>query len=57
MTGIGKLKEFAPRIVFIPFVDVVSGPVDTVLNVVLFVPLGLFSPCCGRSCAESEMLP
>ena len=44
MTGIGKLKEFAPRIVFIPFVDMVSGPVDTVLNVILFVPLGLFLP-------------
>lgn len=44
MTGIGKLKEYAPRIVFIPFVDMVSGPVDTVLNVILFVPLGLFLP-------------
>lgn len=44
MTGIGKLKPFAPRLVLIPFVDMISGPIDTILNVVLFVPLGFFTP-------------
>ena len=44
MTGIGKLKSFEPRIVLIPFLDMISGPVDTMLNVVLFVPLGFFLP-------------
>ncbi len=44
MTGIGKLKSFEPRIVFIPFLDMIGGPVDTILNVVLFLPLGFFLP-------------
>ena len=42
MTGIGKLQEFSPRFVLIPFLDMISGPVDTVLNVFLFIPLGFF---------------
>lgn len=44
MTGIGKLESFEPRIVLIPFLDMISGPIDTLLNVVLFVPLGFFLP-------------
>ena len=44
MTGIGKLTPFAPRIVLIPFVDMIRGPIDTILNVILFLPLGLFIP-------------
>lgn len=44
MTGIGKLKTFSPRIVLIPFVDMIGGPVDTILNIILFVPLGFFLP-------------
>lgn len=44
MTGIGKLKPFAPRFQFIPFVDMIRGPVDTILNVILFFPLGFFLP-------------
>lgn len=44
MTGIGKLKAFSPRIVVIPFVDMISGPMDTMLNVILFFPLGFFLP-------------
>ena len=44
MTGIGKLKSFSPEIVLIPFLDMISGPIDTVLNIVLFVPLGFFLP-------------
>jgi len=39
MTGIGKLKVFEPTIVLIPFRDMISGPIDTILNVVLFAPL------------------
>ena len=42
MTGINSFEEFSPRIVFIPFIDMVKGPVDTILNVVLFLPLGFF---------------
>ena len=42
MTGIGKLKGFSPQLVLIPFLDMISGPVDTVLNVLLFIPLGFF---------------
>ena len=44
MTGIGKLKVFEPTIVLIPFRDMISGPIDTILNVVLFAPLGFFLP-------------
>lgn len=44
MTGIWHLESFAPRIVFIPFWDMISGPVDTVLNILLFIPLGVFLP-------------
>ena len=48
MTGIGRLKAFAPRVVLIPFRDMVSGPIDTVLNIILFVPLGFFLPLLYR---------
>ena len=44
MTGIGRLKPFSPRLVLVPFRDMISGPVDTLLNVLLFVPLGIFLP-------------
>ena len=44
MTGIGKLHSFSPNIVLIPFVDMIRGPIDTLLNIVLFVPLGFFIP-------------
>ena len=44
MTGIGKLKVFEPTIVLIPFRDMISGPIDTILNVILFAPLGFFLP-------------
>lgn len=44
MTGISSFKEFAPRIVLIPFVDMIRGPLDTILNVILFFPLGMFLP-------------
>lgn len=44
MTGVCFKGSFSPRIVWIPFVDMIRGPVDTFLNVLLFVPLGLFLP-------------
>ena len=44
MTGIGKLKSFSPNIVPIPFLDMISGPIDTMLHIILFVPLGFFLP-------------
>lgn len=44
MTGIGKLHAFSPRITLIPFLDMISGPIDTILNVILFSPLGFFLP-------------
>lgn len=44
MTGIGKLHPFSPNFVLIPFVDMIKGPIDTILNIVLFIPLGFFLP-------------
>ncbi|MCR5793778.1 MAG: VanZ family protein [Solobacterium sp.] len=44
MTGICIRGSWTPQIVWIPFRDMVSGPVDTVLNVLLFIPLGFFLP-------------
>ena len=49
MTGIGKLKAFSPKLVLIPFRDMISGPVDTALNVLLFMPLGIFLPIMYKS--------
>jgi len=44
MTGIWYRSAFDPRIVYIPFADMVRGPLATALNVILFVPLGFFLP-------------
>ena len=44
MTGVCIKGTFSPRIVYVPFVDMIRGPVDTILNVLLFVPLGVFLP-------------
>ncbi len=43
-TGICIRASFSPRISFIPFMDMIRGPVDTALNVLLFVLLGVFLP-------------
>ena len=32
MVGIHAFKAFSPRLVLVPFVDMISGPVDTTLN-------------------------
>ena len=42
MTGICLQPSFSPRIVYIPFIDMIKGPVDTALNVLLFIPMGFF---------------
>lgn len=46
VTGIGYTRTmlFSPRISLIPFIGMITGPIDTLLNVVLFVPLGFFLP-------------
>lgn len=46
VTGIGYTRtiSFRPRISLIPFVGMISGPIDTFLNIVLFVPFGFFLP-------------
>lgn len=46
VTGIGYTGSisFQPRITLIPFPGMISGPVDTLLNVVLFIPFGIFLP-------------
>lgn len=44
MTGVCIGGSFSPRIVDIPFLDMIRGPVDTALNILLFVPLGFFLP-------------
>ena len=44
VTGICIRSAFSPRIALIPFADMVRGPVDTALNVLLFIPMGVFLP-------------
>ena len=43
VTGIGYTStiSFRPRISLIPFLGMISGPIDSILNVVLFVPFVL----------------
>ena len=48
MTGVCIGGSFAPRIVYLPFVDMIRGPVDTVLNIFLFVPLSFMLPILYR---------
>ena len=44
VTGICLKGSFSPRIACIPFVDMIRGPKDTALNVILFIPMGFFLP-------------
>lgn len=44
MTGVHAFKSFSPKIVLIPFLDMISGPIDTILNIILFIPFGFFLP-------------
>ena len=36
--------SFSPKISLIPFLGMITGPIDTILNLILFVPLGVFLP-------------
>ena len=44
ITGVCLDGHFSPRIVYVPFIDMIRGPVDTALNVLLFIPMGIFLP-------------
>ncbi len=46
VTGIGYTSKirFRPNISLIPFLGMITGPIDTMLNAILFVPLGFFLP-------------
>lgn len=44
MTGIGNLGDFSPMIVWIPFIEMQKSLVDIVLNILLFIPLGVLLP-------------
>lgn len=44
LTGNCIKGSFSPVIVYTPFVNMISGPVDTALNILLFLPLGIFLP-------------
>lgn len=50
VTGIGYTStiSFRPNISPTPFIGMITGPMDTMLNVVLFVPLGFFLPLLYR---------
>lgn len=44
VTGICLKGSFSPRIVYIPFIDMIKGPKETILNIILFIPMGFFLP-------------
>ena len=44
MTGVCLRGSFSPRIVLIPFADIINSPLHAFLNILLFVPLGIFLP-------------
>ena len=46
VTGIGftSTMRFHPNISWTPFVGMITGPIETILNVILFVPMGFFLP-------------
>ena len=46
VTGIGFTKSmtFSPNLSLTPFIGMITGPIDTMLNVILFVPMGLSLP-------------
>ena len=43
-TGICLKPNYSPTFSFIPFIDMIRGPKDTILNIILFLPLGFFLP-------------
>ena len=50
VTGIGFTKSmiFRPNLSLTPFIGMITGPIDTILNVILFVPMGLFLPLLNK---------
>ena len=44
MAGVCIRGSFSPRIEYIPFADMIRGPKYTALNILLFVPMGVFLP-------------
>ena len=50
VTGIGftSTMTFRPNISWTPFIGMITGPIDTILNIILFVPLGFFLPLLSR---------
>lgn len=50
VTGIGFTKSmtFSPNLSLTPFIGMITGPIDTILNVILFVPMGLFLPLLNK---------
>lgn len=51
-TGINSINGFSPRIVIIPFLDMIRGPIDTILNIILFIPFGTLLPILYRKCID-----
>lgn len=54
ITGVCIRGSFSPLIVLIPFRDMISGPLETVLNILLFVPLGIFLPVLYKEFCSPE---
>ena len=44
MTGVCIQGTFSPKIVYTPIVGMMKGPIEAILNIILFVPLGFFLP-------------
>ena len=44
LTGMGPLQRFEPDLSLLPSADLLHGTVDTILNVILLVPPGMFLP-------------
>lgn len=56
VTGIGftSTMTFRPNISWTPFAGMITGPIDTILNVILFVPLGFFLPLLYKKCRNMK---
>ena len=53
-TGIGctTVSSFSPEIILIPFRDIVMAPRHFILNIVAFVPFGIFLPFLYKRCCK-----
>ena len=53
-TGIGNtaVTSFSPEIILIPFRDIVMAPMHFILNIVAFVPFGIFLPLLYKRCCN-----